>query len=81
MDKHASPPGPRAGLAQAPIPAGPGPPSRLGPPSPLQASLVLRLQLNFPSVQFLFLEHTGCFPCVRERGKNLAQKEKTHLLR
>ena len=32
MDKHASLAAPRAGLAQAAIPAGPGPPSRLGPP-------------------------------------------------
>ena len=28
---------------------------------------VLHLQLNFPSVLFFFLEHTGCFPCVRSQ--------------
>ena len=62
-------PGPHFGPASHPCPALP---ARSGPLRP--SGLV-------PATKFCpGSGHTGFFPLVRERGKNLVQKEKTHLL-
>ena len=79
---HVTPPArPEPGQHPCPAPL-PCHLARPCPPCPLWPSQVLHLQPNFSlsTVTVFFLRHQGFFPCVRQRGKDSVQKEKTHLL-